>query len=262
MALVTKIGDLNADAEIAVIFIHGLGGSASTWESFTSKLNEKWNRNTPIDLLYPVYTPNEKKWLLFKMDRGPEINRLSGFIKNYIKNNCRNHKYIILVGHSMGGLVARRYVINEIDNEDFKVTDLITYATPHKGSRIAIYSFLLIVPLFMPQIRQLSVVSSFISKLNTEWTQKEIYLRIKFLTIAAGRDWIVRLSSAVHYENDKTIHEDPGKSHFTILKPVDMNDISLSMLNTLIEDRIESIVSDVNNIDENDFELEEDKSPY
>jgi len=290
--MTSRLGDQNGHAEIAIIFIHGLGGGKETWKDFTKALKQKWIRSTPVDLLYPVYTSEEKKGFLGKtIFRSPDVYRLSNFIENYINEACKEHKYIILVGHSMGGLVSRRYVVDYMDSEKFKITDLLTYATPHKGSILANFLIILIylIPFLWPllsmnvlnlvfalaidtgilllmyyflnpQVRQLAIRSRFIRKLNLEWTKRQAYNKINFLTISAGMDWIVKLTSSNHYEDDVTLHEDPGKSHSTILKPVDLNDYSLCKLYNTIGERIDYILDDEIN-DSDDVESGEDDIP-
>lgn len=294
--MISRIGDINATAEITIVFVHGLGGSKETWKKFTEMLNEKWTKSTPIDLFYIVYTPEDKKGLLGKtLFNNSNIDRLSYFLKNYIEESCKDHKYILLVGHSMGGLISRKYSIDNMDSENFNITDLVTYATPNKGSLIAnilvgfilfmfvipfiyfIFNFSLInffiavvIDIFLllfiywisnPQFRQLALGSRFIKNLNIEWSKKEVYNKIKFITVAAGRDWIVKLKSSHHYEDDITQHIDEGKSHFTILTPVDINDYSLTKLYNVIQDRINEILSDDIVDEDGDGDETQDEKP-
>ncbi|WP_400073316.1 esterase/lipase family protein [Zobellia russellii] len=291
--MISRIGDKNGTAEIAVVFIHGLGGSKETWKDFTIALNKKWTKFTPVDLLYVVYTPEDKKSFVGKtIFKSPDIYRLSNFLKNYLDEAGKSYSYVLLVGHSMGGLIARRYVVDNMDNENFNVTDLLTYATPHKGSVIPFYIllvllslpftylfincswitffkmlgldfiFILVTYLFSnPQVRQLALKSRFITKLNEDWTKKKAFNKVLFYTITAGMDWIVKLDSSNHYDDDVTLHEDAGKSHSTILKPVDLTDYSLCKLYNTIEERIAVILADEIS-DEEDIETEDiDDSP-
>jgi hypothetical protein len=293
--MVLRIGDKDAIAEIAIVFVHGLGGSKETWEEFSEMLEQKWTRNTPIDLLYIVHTPEDKKGILGKvLFNTSDIYRLSNFLKNYINESCKDHKIILLVGHSMGGLISRRYSVDNMDDENFKITDIVTYATPHKGSLIAnlligFISLILLTPIVFcflyfslvnlliaigidillsiiiylisnPQFRQLALRSRFIKKLNLDWTIKQVYNKINFITVAGGRDWVVHLKSSTD-ENDITLKIDEGKSHFTILKPVDINDYSLSILYNIIKERINVILSD-DIIEDEDEVNGDDKPPF
>ncbi len=277
--MISRIGDKNTLAEIAIVFVHGLGGSKETWKEFTEMLDKKWTMQTPVDLLYIVHTPEDKKGLLGKtLFNSSDIYRLSDFLKNYIDESCSSHKYILLVGHSMGGLISRRYAVNYMDDEDFSITDLVTYATPHKGSLIAnlLVGFIVLIlatPIVLsllnfsfigllialgidfllllffnwisnPQFHQLALGSRFLKKLNLDWTKKQVFNKVNFITVAGGRDWVVKIKSSTNYESDITLKIDEGKSHFTILKPVDLNDYSLSILYNIIKDRINTILSD------------------
>lgn len=73
-----------------------------------------------------------------------------GEVINYVSDQHKNS--IILVGHSRGGLIARKYLMQGDD----RVKGLITISTPHQGSSIARLAVYLspLAPLIAPLLTQ------------------------------------------------------------------------------------------------------------
>ncbi|MGO8055762.1 hypothetical protein, partial [Rhizobium leguminosarum] len=46
---------LNTDSQTAVLFIHGLGGSYKTWNSFSNRLSVDWVESDSFSLEYDDY---------------------------------------------------------------------------------------------------------------------------------------------------------------------------------------------------------------
>ena len=137
----------------AVIFIHGLGMDKNIWENPSesrilggmfplsvlmqqkvSPANRPSGMTTLFDDLrgkgYPVVTWSQKR------PAGPidmsvlELDEMVRMACNLTKSG------IILVGHSRGGLIARKYLM--INNQ--VIRGLITISTPHRGSSVARFS--------------------------------------------------------------------------------------------------------------------------
>ncbi|RZJ99806.1 MAG: alpha/beta hydrolase, partial [Flavobacterium sp.] len=225
---------LNADSETAVIFIHGLGGSYTTWNSFSNKLHSEWNSPDAFSLEYDDYYTNVKNYPVFtflvKNIFGKSIDKLAKHLDGFIKSVGDRYQNIILVAHSMGGLVARKYIINTLNkNRDVgKVRALITYATPHHGSGIAnISKALFCNPIhfftfgslkLFSQARDLSKNGKFIKSLNSEWSKLNVSSKIDFHRVVGLSDWIVNEGSA-SFEDDDFVTPCANKTHFSIIKP-------------------------------------------
>ena len=67
---------------------------------------------------------------------------------------------VVLVAHSMGGLVARRAMTLDDDSWN-SVYRIVTVGTPHEGVRVS--------PKLIPQFRDLQPKSEFLSELNRAW---------------------------------------------------------------------------------------------
>lgn len=148
------------DSDSVVLFIHGLGGSYWTWKKFSIHLKTNWEEDDSFFLEYDEYY-NVQHWInrvfiikillkIWYIIKGPGISELSKHLKTVIEEVCDNYENIIIVAHSMGGLVARKYIVNRLNNEKNvgKIKSLITYATPHHGSVLASYFEIIIFSIF------------------------------------------------------------------------------------------------------------------
>lgn len=126
-----------------VVFIHGMGMNVMAWSNprearilggkfpLGALLRSCDDMETSFGDLrrlgFPVLSWTQSR------PTGPiqiAVNELKGLIKEY-----RNHaeKGIVLIGHSRGGLIARKY----LEEYDRSVRGLITLATPHLGTNMA-----------------------------------------------------------------------------------------------------------------------------
>jgi pimeloyl-ACP methyl ester carboxylesterase len=97
-----------------VIFVHGIGASASIWKKF----------DVPGHALF--YISFSKRYA------GPLslVPELAKFIQQVLRRTKKEK--VILVCHSMGGLVARKYLVDFSDSH--RVEKLILLSTPNLGS--------------------------------------------------------------------------------------------------------------------------------
>lgn len=153
-----------------IIFIHGLNGDYTSWNTFASYLKNYAGLNVPINsysnsLDFSLnYDGNEAtSWyvtdyrditntsMLINCDayivdfkHGTKSNQSAIFkqglaIRDAIKNvlNITGANKVILMGHSMGGLAARDYLQNNSkwqSDGQHHVAKLVTVGTPHGGS--------------------------------------------------------------------------------------------------------------------------------
>lgn len=223
-----------SDPNTAVLFIHGLGGSYKTWGKFANHLKLKWVNKTSYSIKYDEYYPNEMWYdkipiisYLIKIVTGPNIEELSEHLKTVVDEVCYDYEHVIIIAHSMGGLVSRKYIIETIKRKKKlgKVKALITYATPHLGSRHAnifkvslYFIFRYITFQKSEQIIDLSKKSDFLNKLNKEWSELRVEDKIKFTRVVGLNDWIVNSRSS-SYIDDENVKKVANKGHFSIIVP-------------------------------------------
>lgn len=132
-------------------------------------------KNSPPILLVHGFMHNQTDWLWFRQqlqhnsEIGPiySLNLLSSFnsiatlaetLQHKIKEiqDETGHKSIILIGHSMGGLVASYY--SEYLAEKGEITKLISLGAPYQGTRLSAFGT-------GKSIQEMSPNSDFLSKL-------------------------------------------------------------------------------------------------
>ncbi|WP_312394427.1 alpha/beta fold hydrolase [Chryseobacterium sp.] len=227
--MITHIKDPKSDKYI--VFIHGLGGSKNTFKKFSEYLSENWRLDFGFMTLffsyYKALFDNKVIRILFLLFPSFIIKSIwskrndynADQLDKYIDNECKNCNNIIIVAHSMGGLVARQYLVNcrKSQKDIRKIKMLITYGTPHKGSHIASLLSINNIPgardiynffsekfnyRISPQIGDLAELNKFIVKLNEEWRDYDLERKLLFIRVIGTTDKFVRAESGHLHEKD------------------------------------------------------------
>lgn len=248
------------DKKNLIIFIHGFTGSEETWvkkdysKSLIDYLTEDkliWSNfnialfeyHTKLLDIFPKAKSTFNFLIKNKTPINLPINELSKLLGSKIQYTCANYENIILIGHSMGGLVAKRFILDDLKkNTDSKVKLYVSLATPHSGSLIANFGKSLINNV---QTKDLAALSESITSMNNEWVQntnlpKRIYGQGMYDEIVTKES-----SIALDHEIQKVIYSDDD--HFSIITPSEKNvivDALIFELNDFLkEQQIQSIVN-------------------
>jgi pimeloyl-ACP methyl ester carboxylesterase len=111
--------------ETAVIAIHGLGSNQDIWHDLFSSLYDTFRYQYK---LYCFSYDSNQSLDTSAIQLANEIQRYSG------RGGELEGRSFIIVGHSMGGLVARGYI--EDYHGDQRLLRLITLGTPHTGTLV------------------------------------------------------------------------------------------------------------------------------
>ncbi|MGF1650027.1 MAG: alpha/beta fold hydrolase, partial [Hyphomicrobiaceae bacterium] len=119
-----------------IVFIHGLLGSGeTTWGQFPALLRA----HPELVADYDVMTFGYRSGIL-ELQQVPTLEQVAQFLDLEVETKLRNYSEIVLVAHSMGGLVARRYLANALERASrpggapCRVSRVLYFATPHRGS--------------------------------------------------------------------------------------------------------------------------------
>lgn len=216
-----------------IIFVHGLKGDGTTWYyddivSFPLLLkDEKEVIGTHDIACFEYFTTftntygNAKGWVesiftsLRKKRKNLPIEELGELLKTEIEINLTGYQNIIIIAHSMGGLVAKSCILKQLrEDKGTKVKGFISLAVPHSGAFLANVADLITSNV---QIKDLSVFSDAIDSLSREWihaTQKPI---IKY--IYATHDQYVKKKSAVPIDSRPSESIGVDEDHNSICKP-------------------------------------------
>ncbi|UBZ06382.1 hypothetical protein LDL76_13570 [Salegentibacter mishustinae] len=235
-----------------VIFIHGFIGGKETWINkdgrgpLIDKLLEEEIISENYDIgIFEYYTklleilPRSgrvfKRLLSGKKRRSlAPIEDLSLILGTTVHYTCKPYDDIVLISHSMGGLIAKRLILNEIkENGATKIGLYISLATPHAGSDLANIGSKLLGNI---QAENMKPLGQALNKINNEWIQcKTLPERIY---VQGSSDDIVPKTSAIGLdrEKQKIIYSDDD--HFSIIKPANDNDNVLIAVKEELKDFI------------------------
>ncbi len=209
-----------------IVFIHGLFGSEETW--IPKKSSHKTIYSYLYVRLYKEYdfavhsyeailenrgtgfwNLLKSEFLKFRGKREPytfnlPVEENANLLDTQLKIYAERYKNIVLVGHSMGGLISKAYICQKIlNNEPHKISHFISLAVPHNGSEFVTYAKYLLTK--HPQIENLSPLNGFLDGLTKTWIDPDHHEKLPNTYYVAGSyDKTVVKVSAVSYESRKT----------------------------------------------------------
>jgi len=228
-----------------ILFIHGLGGSKETWGKFPELIKEDglltafdvavYEYPTSLVQVKSLIAPFSKLLSLFIPPSNlPTIQDIAEGLTTEIRHRYADYEEIYLVTHSMGGLIARKYLIDIIkaQPDEIRIKKLLLYAVPNNGSDWAelgrLYKH--------TQIEQLAKKSDFMTLLNKEnrFYKLEEYLDV--LYVVGLEDSVVNEQSALGFWGN-TNYDSVHKGHMNIVKPTDVKDISYLIFKDFVQDK-------------------------
>lgn len=129
LALVRQLWRPSSGASAAsppVILIHGLYHNASAW----------------IRLRWALKRAGYERLYAFNYSSfGPDFHEICGQLERWIMEISRAFpgEGVILVGHSMGGLLAKAYAARKDASQGPAVRAVVTLGTPHGGSKAVVF---------------------------------------------------------------------------------------------------------------------------
>ncbi|MCW8860251.1 MAG: lipase family protein [Deltaproteobacteria bacterium] len=172
-----------------VLLLHGLFDNQASWFWFKRQLKQQGIRNIVTLNLSSWHNEEVLTELLSK--RVDELRHRLGVNR------------VHLVGHSMGGIIARNYV--QLRGGEDKVEQLVCLGAPHYGSKLATFSI-------SPLGKQLIPGSDFLQRLNSAPVPKNISLT----NIYTKKDNMVIPSISNHLTWGEAIELD-GMGHTSLI---------------------------------------------
>ncbi|HTE41025.1 MAG TPA: alpha/beta fold hydrolase [Steroidobacteraceae bacterium] len=214
-----------------ILFVHGLSGStAGTWQSMLKVLSSAPNLSDYSFDCY-AYPTQLLRWAFGP--RMPGIQEISQGLRTFIATQHADKSRIFLVGHSLGGLVARQLVLDEIkDATTSRISGIVLYATPNNGAALANIGKL--GSWGHRHLHQISKESDLLSLLNQDWIRLRVEERLRVLYVVGGSDAVVEPTSAclqLGASNVATIIE---HGHRTIIEPSDSADTRFKVLQDFV----------------------------
>jgi hypothetical protein len=224
-----------------ILFVHGLIGNEQTWvnsngTTFPNLLSQDITINDNFDIgCFNYYTTffntsenvNRARQVLNRILSKPvsttkknvSILDLANYLHTEIQIKCSKYQEIVIVAHSMGGLITKGCVAIDIEkNKPSKIKLFISLAVPHHGSSLASPAKLLSNNI---QLEQLKTLSDYGTKLCNVWQQNNLRPATKYFR--GLYDEVVDENSAVAIDKIEQDIRTVPENHESIAKPRDAN---------------------------------------
>lgn len=148
----------------AIVFVHGWRGDENSFGQLPEFLCECGELNCSNEIYSYPSSWTEGKSIVF----------ISRNLDNWIRHKRKKNGYqkLAFVAHSMGGLVVKKFLINQVCRDKpvtGYVKEITFIATPHNGAVLAKLPGL-IPGLKTSQVSELSAGSPFLVELNDQWS--------------------------------------------------------------------------------------------
>lgn len=225
------------DKNNLILFVHGFCGGEATWRngearSFPELFFDDLEISENYDIAHFSYFTKLLNLFakagkvstlvkrMFGASHGKLANNISieevgNLLRTEIRFKLQMYDNVIVVAHSMGGLVAKSAIIKDIEEKiPSKIKLFISLAVPHQGAEAATFGKLISDNL---QIEGLSPLNDFIHKVNDEWLKTSLRPTTKYFY--GVHDSVVKKTSAVPIDKDKSDAIPVDEDHTSITKP-------------------------------------------
>jgi hypothetical protein len=219
------------------LFVHGFTGGNSTWENkngstFPEALQKDKYIADSFDIatyeyfttLFDLFAKSKEKYRFIKdifmgrthkKEKNLDIQNLSNNLSTHLRFSLAQYEKIYVIAHSMGGLIVKSLIINELKKKGHtKIRLFASLAVPHLGANVATLLKLISTNI---QIDNLNPTCEFIGQLNQSWVDLTLKPTTKYFY--GSCDEYVTKTSAIAIDNvDKDIIS-VDEDHSTIAKP-------------------------------------------
>jgi predicted alpha/beta hydrolase family esterase len=210
-----------------------LGGAAEeTWGKFPGFLQEDDEFARKYQTRFFSY-PTMLVRTIFNQ-KAPSIQELAAGLRTQIENRYAEFPSVVLVCHSLGGLIARKYLLDEFKaKRESRVKGIILFAVPNNGADLA--GIANMVSWFHHQVRQLCRGSDLIELLNDDWYTMDLPKVVRAKYVTGTQDRIVDRFSARLTWGNPDVETVIGKGHRDIVKPEQRDDDAVIILKRFLK---------------------------
>ncbi|WP_426088300.1 ABC-three component system protein [Janthinobacterium sp. PSPC1-1] len=242
-----------------ILFIHGFTGDSETWKNsehgyYYDQLGSNSFIEDNFDIAKFEYfskllnifatTSSNFAWLagLFttkinKSEKNLGISELAALLQSQLRFTLKEYENIVVIAHSMGGLVTKACVIEDMSQYDeSKIKLILSLAVPHLGTDIATYSSLFSGNL---QTKDMTPLGKFLPEQNNQWLRLNNKPAIKYFY--GTYDDVVKKESAIGTEVAIQDIIACNDSHLSICKPAGSTSIPILATVDFLRDFIEKL---------------------
>ncbi len=198
-------------AKNLLLMLHGLNGNVETWGNFPKLLA------ADPDIADRFEVPAPYTYTTDFLGYGPSISALARELATYLRRiELADFPKIVILAHSMGGLIAKRLVADMlIAREPLRIDRIMTFASPLLGAGGA--SAMPVVR--GPQIRDLAIGSEFMLALGHDWAATSADEKVVVRHVVGGDDAVVAPWSSTAGFRNTAYDTIGGEGHRSIVKP-------------------------------------------
>ena len=246
-----------------ILFVHGFTGGQETWKNQEGEyfhdyllnddvLKENFDVATfeyyskLINLFSKAAPIKNKIFSLFKRAapksrKNIGVNEISNYLSSEIRFKLSEYDNIVIIAHSMGGLVVKSCIVNEYESKNnSKIKLFLSLAVPHNGADLATYGKLLTNN---EQVKDLAPLSELISQLSNKWVKMSVKPSIKYYY--GMHDGIVKIDSAKGTDDVEQDCITCDDDHLSICKPEGENELSVAATLTFIKEFLSGKTEDI-----------------
>lgn len=223
--LLSKYSENNTNI---VVFVHGFTGNyKDTWGDFPLILKNDDDLKH-YDIMSWGYPTN-----IF--GKNPNIEKIGNYLGSELSTLSDRYNNIFLVGHSMGGLVIRSFIISNLEKGQSSalenINGIVLFGTPNEGMANAS-----MIPKFVNrQIFDMKQTGEFIINLRNKWIQRvynpdkidDYHAKIPTTIISGINDYFVPQSSTESFFKGTEVTDG---DHVSMVKPSNQEHLSYRLL--------------------------------
>ncbi|MEV8363883.1 NB-ARC domain-containing protein [Streptomyces niveus] len=224
---------------VGLVLVHGLFSSPRIWTAF-EELIAGDPELAHVDTLPFGYASQISSFSLLR--RIPSFDDVADSLRGFLDVEGANHRRLVLVSHSQGGLVVQRHLARMLDEgrgpELARIVRVVMFACPNSGSALALLprrSFLR----RNPQERQLRPLDRAVAEARRTVLERVVYARsvteescpIPITVFAGEADGVVTPASVRSVFPDTGVL--PG-DHFSLVRPDSRRHRSYTALKQLL----------------------------
>lgn len=244
--------------KIGVVFIHGLTGGSETWKNtkdetfgellmqsdvgqhievhffeYYTKILSIFDSAIAKRILGRIPILRNVSYLQGRVQKNQPIEQLAEQFSTWVRLELNHLDKLVLIAHSMGGLIAKEYILNFPSDGSPETIGYLSIAVPHKGSLSAQF----LKPI-NKNAGELVPLNEYTSRLNDTWVNRQPSSVEHWYVIASNDECVDKESAipgVVSKKNKFTVAHD----HLSVCKPEDSSDPVLKCAVRLLQQLIE-----------------------